>query len=75
MSASVLAGDLIAEEVLSTILDDCLTANGPDPITYFEITTAAAFQAFATTQADFTLLETGLGGRLDATNVIAGRQR
>ena len=65
-----LAGALIEEEVLSTILDDCLTANGPDPITYFEITTAAAFQAFATTRADFTLLETGLGGRLDATNVV-----
>ena len=65
-----LAGALIEEEVLSTILDDCLAANGPDAITYFEITTAAAFQAFATTQADFTLLETGLGGRLDATNVV-----
>ena len=65
-----LAGALIEEEVLSTILDDCLTANGPDPITYFEITTAAALQAFATAQADFTLLETGLGGRLDATNVV-----
>lgn len=65
-----LAGALIEEEVLSVILDDCLAANGPDPITYFEITTAAAFQAFATTEADFTLLEVGLGGRLDATNVI-----
>jgi len=65
-----LAGALIEEEVLSTILDDCLTANGPDPITYFEITTAAAFQAFATTRADYTLLEVGLGGRLDATNVV-----
>ena len=65
-----LAGELIEEDVLSTILDDCLAANGPDPITYFEITTAAAFQAFATTQADYSLLEVGLGGRLDATNVI-----
>lgn len=65
-----LAGHLIEEDVLSVILDDCLAANGPDPITYFEITTAAALQAFATTRADFTLLETGLGGRLDATNVV-----
>ncbi|UWQ95713.1 bifunctional folylpolyglutamate synthase/dihydrofolate synthase [Rhodobacteraceae bacterium M385] len=65
-----LAGTLIDEDHLSTTLDICLSANGPDPITYFEITTAAAFHAFATTPADYTLLEVGLGGRLDATNVI-----
>jgi dihydrofolate synthase/folylpolyglutamate synthase len=44
-----LAGDLIEEDALSDILDRCLAANGPDPITYFEITTAAAFVAFAET--------------------------
>ncbi|MBY6201641.1 bifunctional folylpolyglutamate synthase/dihydrofolate synthase [Maritalea mobilis] len=65
-----LAGDLIEEDALSAILDECLVANGPDPITYFEITTAAAILAFARTPADYTLLEVGLGGRLDATNVI-----
>lgn len=65
-----LAGTLIKEDHLSDILDRCLAANGPDPITYFEITTAAAFVAFADTPADMTLLEVGLGGRLDATNVI-----
>lgn len=65
-----LADTLIDEDVLSETLDTCLAANGPDPITYFEITTAAAFHAFAKTPADFTLLEVGLGGRLDATNVI-----
>ena len=65
-----LRGDLIDEGLLSDTLDTCLTANGPDPITYFEITTAAAFHAFAQTPADYTLLEVGLGGRLDATNVI-----
>ncbi|MCU4652366.1 bifunctional folylpolyglutamate synthase/dihydrofolate synthase [Roseibacterium sp. SDUM158016] len=65
-----LAGELIGEDALSDILDRCLVANGPDPITYFEITTAAAFVAFAETPADYTLLEVGLGGRLDATNVI-----
>ncbi|GAA5075806.1 bifunctional folylpolyglutamate synthase/dihydrofolate synthase [Roseibacterium beibuensis] len=65
-----LAGDLIEEDALSAILDECLVANGPDPITYFEITTAAALLAFARTPADYTLLEVGLGGRLDATNVI-----
>jgi dihydrofolate synthase/folylpolyglutamate synthase len=65
-----LAGDLIAEDTLSDLLDRCLAANGPDPITYFEITTAAALLAFAETPADYCLLEVGLGGRLDATNVI-----
>ena len=65
-----LAGALIDEAKLSDILDRCLAANGPDPITYFEITTAAGFVAFAETPADYTLLEVGLGGRLDATNVV-----
>jgi dihydrofolate synthase/folylpolyglutamate synthase len=64
------AGNLIEESALSDILDRCLAANGPDPITYFEITTAAALVAFAETKADWTLLEVGLGGRLDATNVV-----
>ena len=66
-----LAGDLITEEALTEVLDRCYVANGPDPITYFEITTVAALLAFAETPADYTLLEVGLGGRLDATNVIA----
>lgn len=65
-----LRGDLIDEDLLSDILDTCLHANGPDPITYFEITTAAALVAFSQTPADYTLLEVGLGGRLDATNVV-----
>ena len=64
-----LAGDLISEPALTDVLDRCYTANGPEPITYFEITTVAALVAFAETQADYTLLEVGLGGRLDATNV------
>lgn len=65
-----LAGDLISEDHLTAVLDECYAANGSDPITYFEITTCAAFLAMARTPADFTLLEVGLGGRLDATNVI-----
>jgi dihydrofolate synthase/folylpolyglutamate synthase len=65
-----LAGDLISEPALSAFLDECLQANGQDAITYFEITTCAALLAFGRTPADFTLLEVGLGGRLDATNVI-----
>jgi len=65
-----LAGDLISEDYLTELLDECLAANGPDPITFFEITTCAAFLAFARVPADWTLLEVGLGGRLDATNVV-----
>lgn len=65
-----LAGELISEPHLTEVLDECYAANGDEPITYFEITTCAAILAFARTQADFTLLEVGLGGRLDATNVI-----
>jgi len=65
-----LAGELISEERLTSYLDRCLLANGDTPITYFEITTAAAFLAFAETPADYLLLETGLGGRLDTTNVV-----
>jgi dihydrofolate synthase/folylpolyglutamate synthase len=64
------AGELISEDALTQVLDECLARNGEDPITYFEITTVAAFLAFSRTPADWTLLETGLGGRLDATNVI-----
>ncbi|NJS39424.1 MAG: bifunctional folylpolyglutamate synthase/dihydrofolate synthase, partial [Rhodobacteraceae bacterium] len=65
-----LAGELISEPALAALLDECVTANGPDEITFFEITTCAAFLAFARTPADWTLLEVGLGGRLDATNVV-----
>jgi len=65
-----LAGTLISEDALARVLDRCYRANGPDPITYFEITTVAALVAFAETPADWTLLEVGLGGRLDATNVV-----
>ena len=65
-----LAGALIEEPALAALLDECVAKNGPDEITFFEITTCAAFLAFARTPADWTLLEVGLGGRLDATNVI-----
>ncbi len=64
------AGELISEGDLSALLEECEAANGSDPITFFEITTAAAFLAFGRTQADYLILEVGLGGRLDATNVI-----
>jgi dihydrofolate synthase / folylpolyglutamate synthase len=65
------AGELISEPALTDVLDRCYRANGADPITYFEITTVAALVAFSETPADYTLLEVGLGGRLDATNVVA----
>jgi dihydrofolate synthase / folylpolyglutamate synthase len=65
------AGELIAEPALTALLEECEAANDGASITFFEITTAAAFLAFARTPADYLLLEVGLGGRLDATNMIA----
>jgi dihydrofolate synthase/folylpolyglutamate synthase len=65
-----LAGELVSEPMLTALLDECVTANGADEITFFEITTCAAFLGFARVPADWTLLEVGLGGRLDATNVV-----
>ena len=66
----VLAGAVIDDEALAALLDRCERANGAEPITFFEITTAAAFLGFAETPADIVLLEVGLGGRLDATNLV-----
>ena len=65
-----LAGTLISEDELAAVLDECERANKNLPITFFEITTAAAFLAFARHKADALVLEVGLGGRLDATNVV-----
>lgn len=65
-----IAGKLIEEEALIAALEECERANDGAAITFFEITTAAAFLAFARVPADITLLEVGLGGRFDATNVI-----
>ncbi len=66
-----LSGELIEEDALSALLEECETINNGDQITFFEITTAAAFLAFSRSKADYTLLEVGLGGRVDTTNVIA----
>ncbi|MBL3560473.1 glutamate ligase domain-containing protein [Rhodovulum sulfidophilum] len=60
----------IAEAALAAVLEECERANAGAPITYFEITTCAALLAFSREAADYCLLEVGLGGRLDATNVI-----
>jgi dihydrofolate synthase/folylpolyglutamate synthase len=65
-----LSGKLIDEDQLSALLEECETANAGDPITFFEITTAAALLAFTRHKADAVILEVGLGGKLDATNVI-----
>jgi dihydrofolate synthase/folylpolyglutamate synthase len=64
------AGQIISEPDLTAILDECERACAGRSITFFEVTTAAAFLAFSRTQADYTLLEVGLGGRFDATNVF-----
>jgi dihydrofolate synthase/folylpolyglutamate synthase len=65
-----LAGTLIQEPALVDLLEEIERVNAGAPITFFEITTAAAFLAFARNPADVVLLETGLGGRLDATNLV-----
>ncbi|HEY3886541.1 MAG TPA: folylpolyglutamate synthase/dihydrofolate synthase family protein, partial [Vicinamibacterales bacterium] len=65
-----LAGDLVDDARLDAALDECERVNAGRAISVFEITTAAAFLLFSETPADFLLLEVGLGGRFDATNVI-----
>jgi dihydrofolate synthase/folylpolyglutamate synthase len=66
----LLQGEAIDDERLEAALLEAEAANGDAPITFFEITTAAAMLAFSRTPADVLLLETGLGGRLDATNIV-----
>jgi len=65
-----LAGQLIEEDALVAFLEECEHANRGEQITFFEITNAAAFLAFARVPADIVLLEVGVGGRLDSTNVV-----
>ncbi|MBV9553093.1 MAG: bifunctional folylpolyglutamate synthase/dihydrofolate synthase [Alphaproteobacteria bacterium] len=64
------AGHLIEDEALAAALDEVDRVNAGAEITFFEIATAAAFLVFARVPADFSLLEVGLGGRLDTTNVV-----
>ena len=63
-------GKLVSDEELAAAMEECERANAGAPITVFEITTAAGMLLFARNPADVVLLEVGLGGRLDATNVI-----
>ena len=65
-----LAGSLIGDGALADLLEEVETANGDTPVTFFEVTTAAAFLAFSRVDANLLLLETGLGGALDSTNVL-----
>ena len=64
------AGRIIEDGALDAILTECEEANAEQPITFFEITTAAAYLAFSRVPADLTVIEVGMGGRYDATNVI-----
>jgi dihydrofolate synthase/folylpolyglutamate synthase len=64
------AGRLIDDATLDGILTECEEANDGQPITFFEITTVAAFLAFARVPADLCIVEVGMGGRLDTTNVV-----
>lgn len=63
------AGRLIEDDELADILAECEAVNAGKPITFFEITTVAAFVAFARVPADLAILEVGMGGRRDTTNV------
>jgi len=63
-------GKLVADAELAEVLAECEAKNAGEPITVFEMETAAAFVLFARHAADVALIEVGLGGRLDATNVI-----
>jgi len=66
------AGNLITDEALAPLLAEVLDAAEADGMapSFFEATTAAAFLAFSRTKADVAIIEVGLGGRLDATNII-----
>ncbi len=65
-----LAGMLVTEEALTEALEHVERVNAGEPITVFEVTTAVALHLFATIPADLLVLEVGLGGRFDATNVV-----
>ena len=65
-----IAGTLIGDDELAALLEQVEAANAGEPITFFEITAAAALKAFADTPADLCVVEVGLGGRYDATNVF-----
>ena len=65
-----LAGKLVGTRNLNAALEQVEATNNGDPITFFEVTTVTAFKLFAETKADYLLLETGMGGTYDTTNVV-----
>jgi dihydrofolate synthase/folylpolyglutamate synthase len=65
-----IAGELISDEKLEELTDRLEAANAGEPISFFEITTVLALQAFADMPADLCIVEVGLGGRFDATNIF-----
>jgi len=68
-----LSDGLISEAKLVDVLTRCEAVNGGRPITFFEITMVAAFLAFTEDDADYCIVEVGLGGRYDSTNVLEGK--
>lgn len=64
------AGELISDARMSELIDKLEAANAGEPISFFEITTVLAIRAFAETPADLCIVEVGLGGRFDATNIF-----
>lgn len=66
----VLAGEYISNQRLEALIDEALSHINDAPLSFFEIMTAVAFRAFSETPADVLLLEVGMGGRLDCTNVV-----
>ncbi len=65
-----LAGHYVGTRKLNAALEEVEAINNGDPITFFEVTTVTAFKLFAETKADYLLLETGMGGTYDTTNVV-----
>jgi len=65
-----IAGRLIEDNELGELLTECEEANGEEPISFFDITTALAYLAFSRVPADIGIIEVGMGGRFDSTNVI-----
>ena len=66
----LIAGKKIDLKHFNVLLEKCVKANGNNELSFFELITAVAFLAFSREKAHWTILEVGLGGRLDSTNVI-----
>ena len=65
-----IAGKKIETKYFDKLLKKCIAANNKKDLSFFELLTALAFLAFSQNKADWTIMEVGLGGRLDSTNII-----